>query len=454
MRAINPGKGRLILVIAAAVFLLPVLVPAWHLLQKTGGAFSLPRDESFLQLSTAKALAFRHIWGVGLFNFESASPSLLYPLLLAAVFFIFGAHLVIIPILNAVIGIILLSAIQKWLSKRGTRPVNQLFVLLAVIVLTPLPLMVISGMESPLLLLFAFLFVSRLSDEWTMPAFSRRTLIYGALLVASRYDGALLVAGASLLLIFRRKWLEAFELVLWSLLPILAFGIVSVFKGSYFLPNPFMVGPAGSMLSYDWLLGCGLAVALPLLSRWHIKRLDRKTTWVAGLTALCFSLLIMTRNLYAFRETSRSSVRIYRQEYPAGQFVRRYYYHQSIVSDDMSVLSYLAEGQYVDLSGLASVKVARSKVHHFFSPRLVHQLSDEQNTQVAIITDRYDHGLPERWVRTASWEIPAYDQSGKKTFNFYGMDSGVAITLKRNLENYAPYLSRDITVQYYYFPPR
>jgi hypothetical protein len=81
-------------------------------------------------------------------------------------------------------------------------------------------------------------------------------------------------------------------------------------------------------------------------------------------------------------------------------------------------------------------------------------LSDEQNTQVAIITDRYDHGLPERWIRTASWEIPAYDRSGKKTFNFYGMDSGVAITLKRNLENFAPYLARDITVQYFYFPPR
>src|SRR5882757_831087 len=185
-------KDNWALHIACIALLLPVLILGQHLLQNTAGAFTLPHDEAFLQLSTAKTLAFQRIWGIGQYDFAAASPSLLYPVALAVVFFISGVHLLIIPIINTAIVIILLATIQAWLAKRAIRPLNQLFILLAVVALTPLPLMVIYGMERPLLLLFAFLFVSRLSDEWAGAIFSPRTFLYGALLVASRYDGVLL----------------------------------------------------------------------------------------------------------------------------------------------------------------------------------------------------------------------------------------------------------------------
>jgi len=446
-------KDKWPLHLAVAAFLLPTILLAYHLLQNTGGAFSLPRDEAFLQLSTAKTLAFRHVWGIGRYDFASASPSLLYPLVLAAAFFIFGAQLILVPVVNTAIAILLLIAIQQWLAKRAIRPVNQLFILLSVVALTPLPLIVIYGMERPLLLLFAFLFVSRLSDEWAMPEFSQRTLIYGALMVATRYDGVFLIAAVSLLLIYRRKWLEAFELALWSLLPILVFGIIALFKGSYFLPNAFMVEPAGRLLSYDWLVGCGVAVAVPLLSHYATKPLTRKTSWITGLSALVIALTLFTRNLYAFRESDRSSLAVHRLTYPAAQFTHRYYHRYGIVSDDMGIISYLTEGRYLDLSGLSSIKIARGKTDKYLNPGLIYQLSQDQNSQLAIISDRYDKGLPESWIRTASWKMPALDGYDKKTISFYAVDSSAATLLEKNLVAYTSFLPRNITVQYFYSPP-
>ncbi len=441
------------LYIATAVLLIPVFILGRHLLLDTGGAFSLPRDEAFLQLSTAKTLAFQRIWGIGYDDFAPASPSLLYPLVLAVTFFICGVYLALVPIVNTAIAIILLTVIHRWLTKKGVTPVNRLLILLAVILLAPLPLMVLYGMESPLLMLFAFLFLSRLADEWDLPEFSRRTMIYGALMVASRYDGALLVAGVCLLLLWRRKWLTAFELALWCLLPVLAFGIISMFKGSYFLPNIFMVEPAGSLLSYDWIVGCAAAVIAPLLSGYFSRRPARKVPRAAGLSALIIILALTTRNLYAFRESERSSLGTHRLKYPIAQFAHRYYYRYGIVSNDIGMISFLTEGRYLDLSGLASTKITRSRVDNFLSPGLINQLSKEQNSQVAIISDRYNKTLPGNWIRTGEWEMTGYDPSEKRTVSFYAMDSSAANRLRKNLEEYTHFLPQDLTVQYFYTPP-
>lgn len=443
----------LIMVIASLALLIPVLILGRHLFQDTGGAFSLPRDEAFLQLSTAKTLAFRHIWGIGRNDFAPASPSLLYPLVLAVTFFISGAHLVVVPVINAMIAIILLAAIRKWLVKRSVAPINQLLILLAVIILSPLPLMIIYGMESPLLLLFAFLFVSRLSDEWSLPEFSRRTMIYGALMVASRYDGALLVACVCLLLLWRRRWLTAFELALWCLLPILIFGIISMYKGSYFLPNVFIVGPSGSLFSYDWLVGCAAAVAVPLLPDYFAHRPTRKISRVAGLSVLVIILALTTRNLYAFRESERDSLGIYRMKYPIAQFAHRYYYRYGIVSDDVGMISFQTDGRYLDLSGIASTKIARGKVDNFLSPTLISQLSKAQGAYVAIISDRYDKALPDSWIRTGEWEMTGHDPSEKRTVSFYAMDSSAATRLRKNLEEYTHFLPQGLSVEYFFSPP-
>ncbi|HVV02847.1 MAG TPA: hypothetical protein VHC96_01435, partial [Puia sp.] len=287
---------------ALLVLMLAVLLPGYHLYQGTNGTFSLPRDEAFLQLSTAKTLAFTHTWGISKDHFEAASPSLLYPLLLAIAFFLFGAHLIVAILVNTVIAILLLICIDKWLKKKGIQPLTQLLILLAVILLSPLPLMIIYGMERTLLLLLVFLAASGFIDEWDQPAFSRRTLLYCALTVATSYEGLLLIAVACALLLWQHRWPGAFELALWALLPMIIFGFIALSKRAYFFPNPWIVD-FSSQFSYDWMIGCSAAVIVPLAhQRFHIRK--RPAQWM--ITSACLAIILLfTRNVYAAWDMNR-----------------------------------------------------------------------------------------------------------------------------------------------------
>ncbi|HVU54569.1 MAG TPA: hypothetical protein VHD83_05910 [Puia sp.] len=425
-------KGSWTFYVALFALLLPVFLLGYHLFQATDGKFSLPHDDAFLQLSTAKTLAFSHIWGISKYNFEAASPSLLYPLVLAVAFFIFGAHIVVAILVNTALGIVLLICIDKWLKRNGIRPLTQLFILLAVILLSPLPLMVMYGMERTLLLLLAFLTVSRLFDEWDQPAFSRRTLIYSALLVATSYEGLLLIVVACVLLIWQHKWSRIFELILWALLPMIIFGFIALSKGAYFFPTPWIIA-SGAQFSYDWLIGCGIAVMVPLLSR--TRAAQRPAQWMVA-SAGVLIILLFTRNVYAARDLSRSSIGVFRQEYHVGQFIHLYYNKFSIISDDIGILSYVTEGKYLDLTKV--------------NPGLIHLMS-LQSFRIAIVSDTYEHSMPEEWTKAVSWNIPGRDP---KTIFFFTKEPYAAEYLIARMKEYSYFLPQEITIQYFYIPTK
>jgi hypothetical protein len=92
-------------------------------------------------------------------------------------------------------------------------------------------------------------------------------------------------------------------------------------------------------------------------------------------------------------------------------------------------------------------------VDNFFGPALIHQLSKAQNSQVAIISDRYDKPLPDSWIRTGEWEMTGHDASEKRTVSFYAMDTEAATRLRKNLEEYTHFLPQGLTVEYFFSPP-
>jgi len=444
-------KGSWTFYIALLVLMLAVFLIGHHLSQATNGTFSLPCDEAFLQLSTAKTLAFTHTWGINKDNFEAASPSLLYPLLLAIAFFIFGAHFIVAVLVNTVIAILLLICLDKWLKKKSIRPLTQLLILLAVILLSPLPLMIIYGVERTLLLLLAFLTVSRLFDEWDQPAFSRRTLIYCALTIATNYDGLLLIAVACVLLLWQHKWPRAFELCFWALLPMIAFGFIALSKRAYFFPNPWIVAFT-SQFSYDWMLGCCAAVIVPLAHQ-HLNIRKRPAQWMIA-SAWVMIILLFTRNVYAVRGLSRSSISIFRQEYLIGKFVHRYFDKYSILADDVGVLSYVGEGLYTDLTGFGSVKIAWNRDTNFFGPGLIRLLNITQGFRIAIVSEVYEICIPEDWIKVASWNLSDDEGASKKTIFFFGRSFNEADDLLKHLKEYSYSLSHDIIIKYFYTPPK
>lgn len=216
----------------------------------TGGVFSYPLDDPFIHMQVARNLAQHGIWGINPSEFASASSSVLYTLLLTLLFKIFPVNILIPFVINIIAAIVLLTVIHRWLLRQQAGAVARTVILLLVVVFAPLPILIISGMEHVLQCIFSFLFITSFADwmeqqpaagsgkEWRLPW---RVYVYAILLTGIRYEGLFLVMVAGLILLYHRKLVTAVSLGFAASLLIVVFGIYSVGKGSYFLPNSVLI---------------------------------------------------------------------------------------------------------------------------------------------------------------------------------------------------------------------
>jgi hypothetical protein len=233
-----------VLWIAVAALLLPVGFIEYRVLQVTHGILAYPLDDAFIHMTVSRNLALNHVWGITKDSFQSASSSPLYTVLLAGVFKIFGVHIILPLLINIVAGVGVLWVAQRWLIRQGVSPAGQLIILLLLNFLTPLPLLVISGMEHTLQLLFCILFIFSFADAIGRPPLPWPVYLYGALMVTTRYECLIILGLVCLVLLFRGQWRTAFSLGAVSVLPIVAFGLFALSKGSFFLPNSVVLKSA------------------------------------------------------------------------------------------------------------------------------------------------------------------------------------------------------------------
>jgi hypothetical protein len=251
-----------VLPIAIGLFLLPVLFLEAMILADTNGTFMYPVDDTFIHLAIAKNFAFHGVWGISAHEFASASSSILYPLILTLILKIVGLHTIIPFFVNLIAAILLLIVVRRWLQRQEISPAGQLWVLAGLIFFTPLPILAMSGMEHTIQLLFCFLFIWSFSDsvsklvaseekEWTFPW---PVFIYAFLLTLTRYEGMTIIGIACLILAAYKRWWLAFQLGFAGFLPILVFGIISLYMGSYFIPNSVLLKSGAPPLTVDGIL--------------------------------------------------------------------------------------------------------------------------------------------------------------------------------------------------------
>jgi hypothetical protein len=239
---LSPGKltDRQVLIIAVLSLIIPVAWIEISVLRATHGILAYPLDDTFIHMAVARNLAFEHYWGIAGHVFASTSSSPFYTVLLAAVFRIFGVHVIIPLLINLVAAIVVIAVMHRWLKRQGLSTIARLIILVMVNFLTPLPLLVISGMEHTFQLLFTFLFVfsiPRNKLHWTI-------YLYAALMISTRYECLPILAIACLILLTRRQWTQSILLGVIGILPITIFGLYSMSKGSYFMPNSVLLKAA------------------------------------------------------------------------------------------------------------------------------------------------------------------------------------------------------------------
>jgi hypothetical protein len=317
IKSLIDERPYLVLPIAFISLFLPILFIEYRVAHATGGFFMYPLDDTFIHMVVAKSVALYGNWGISAGEFQSASSSVLYTLLLAGLFKVCGVHAYFPFLINAAAASILLVVIWKRLRKENIRAFGQLIILLAIVFFTPLPILVISGMEHTLQCLFAFLFIFGFTDWLGGPGGTGGTggtdmgstggkslpvslFVYAVLACGIRYEGLFIVAIACLLLLYKRRIGTAFLLGIIGTLPILIFGIYSISKGSYFLPNSVLLKSDGARLTLHGLRDFFLN-AIP-------QKLTISESGIST-TATQYLLIILPLIFLLFAEPLKKSVR-------------------------------------------------------------------------------------------------------------------------------------------------
>jgi hypothetical protein len=202
-------------------------------------------DDPYIHMAIAKNLSQHGVWGVTPYEFTSTSSSLLWTLLLSSVYLIFGVGELSPLWMNIFFATLLLWVVFRLLKQSAIKPLYIFLILLGIVLMTPLPVLIFTGMEhvlhALLTILFLYFAARALSVEATEKSSSRILLFLAPLLVMTRYEGLFLVFVACALFLFKRRIGFAFLLGGLALLPMAIFGLVSVRHGWYWLPNTLLL---------------------------------------------------------------------------------------------------------------------------------------------------------------------------------------------------------------------
>ncbi len=217
------------------------------ILRETGGRFIYTLDDAYIHMAIAKHIVQNGVWGVTPFGFSSSSSSILWPLLLAAVFKIFGVREILpLCISLAALGLLLFVLYREW-TERENRPGWALGMLIAWMLFLPLGPILFNGMETMLQALAAVSFaaaaVHTLAEE--KPGRLLPLCLLGALASAVRYEGCFIAAAVCLLLALRGRWKAAILVGLSAAAPVVLYGAYSLGQGWSFLPNSVLIKHSG-----------------------------------------------------------------------------------------------------------------------------------------------------------------------------------------------------------------
>jgi len=202
-----------------------------------------------------------------------------------------------------------------------------------------------------------------------------------------------------------------------------------------------------------YLVLCGVLLVSVLFYRSgrEMAGMQWKWIWWAGVLlvfALTFPFLL--RSSAAYTKARRACLNIYDQQYQMGRFLKKYYDHDVVAANDIGAIAYYTNADIVDLWGLGSIEVARSRKEHNWTPQFLDSLVRVKGTRLAVVFDEwFDPALLHKWTKVASWQIPDNVICGSDVVCFYAIRPEDAGAIRRNLQEYQASLPGDVRVAYY-----
>ena len=246
-----------------AVLLLVVWLTLSVSIRQNQGHLVYALDDAYIGMAMAQNFARYGVWGVTRYGFTSCSSPPLWTLLLSLTYYLGGVNQIAPFLWDLVFSILVVVVANSILSWYKTPGAARFVTLMGIILLVPLPMLVLSGMEPALQtvisLLAVFLAARLISGEapGSVRGDSVRLLILAPLVTGVRFEGMFLIIAIAALLLLLKRWLYALAFSALGVLPWLVFGIISVSKGWFWLPTSIILkaslpdfhSPAGLILS-------------------------------------------------------------------------------------------------------------------------------------------------------------------------------------------------------------
>lgn len=153
------------------------------------------------------------------------------------------------------------------------------------------------------------------------------------------------------------------------------------------------------------------------------------------------------RGLTSLIRIPQATTNTYEQQYQMGSFLKQFYHEESIAANDIGAINYLADIKCLDLWGLGSLEVARSKMDGNYDTQEIYYLAKRKKIKIAIV---YDHwfeecgGIPSQWIKVGEWKITNNVVCGGDTVSFYAVDPEGERKLIENLRIFSSHLPKDV----------
>jgi len=233
------------LIISVFVFLSTTGIIIYSSLSRTDGIFFYTLDDPYIHMAMAKNFSLFGVWGVTRHEFTSCSSSPLWTLLLSGIYFFSGVKDITPFVLNILFS--LLSAFISFLfvKKFTDSKLIQTIILIFILLFSPFVSVVFTGLEHSMysffMVLTIYFFYEIIKDSKENKSQRILFLISVTFLTASRYEGMFAAFAVMVVLLFKKKYLTGILTPVFSFLPVLIIGLVSVAKGWYFFPNSVLL---------------------------------------------------------------------------------------------------------------------------------------------------------------------------------------------------------------------
>ncbi|MCD9854002.1 glycosyltransferase family 39 protein [Epilithonimonas sp. JDS] len=220
------------------------LLVCYNIFVVTGfaGRYIYPLDDAYIHLSMAKNFADFSVWGITQYEFSSTTSSPLFTFLLAILIKVFGNWEYIPMVVNSIAGLFLIWISHKYL-KQFSKLTYTVF-LASIVLLMPLHLMIMTGMEHvfhTLTMVLALLAFKKYLENEAPRNFSNLALL-AILATGFRYESLFFIFFMCVYLFFvKKEYFQSIALGLFAITPVLIYGWISVDHGSFFLPNSLIL---------------------------------------------------------------------------------------------------------------------------------------------------------------------------------------------------------------------